>query len=394
MSNRKFFSGNSIRQAVVAAASHFEMPPEEVAYREVDKKHGFLKMRKKVIIEVNADDPRTAPKETPAPERKPDEPARVGQAAPRGASRSSSEAALSGEPGRRRDRRTPEEIAEEQREVAKRLKDLDEDEEDGGGQQQKQPQQKQQQQQQQKQQRQGRQQGRGQQQRGRGRQQRGRQDRGKQQDRGQQQQKQQRGGGKPQGRQERGGGQPSDERRGDERRSGGRREDKELVELREKPRAVAERFQEAEGEKADATRKALEYILDVGGLELEVQVFDGENQLEVELSGRDEVLLTAEGGELLRSVEHLLRRAARGVAGQAVRLRVNCGDFRELHEERLRSLAQREAAEVRKHGESRKLDPMNPADRRIVHLTLQDEPDVSSSSEGRGHFKQVVVKPE
>lgn len=385
MSNRKFFSGNSIRQAVVAAASHFEMSPEEVAYREVDKKHGFLKMRKKVIIEVNADDPRSAPKETPAPERKPDEPARVGQAAPRGASRSSSEAALSREPGRR-DRRTPEEIAEEQREVAKRLKDLDEDEEKDEGKPQQQKQQKQQQQQ-----RQGKQQGRGRQQ------QRGRQDRGKQQGRDrqpppqQQQQKQQRGGGKPQDRRQ-GGGRRGDERRGGEGRGGGGRDDK-LVELRETPRAAAERFQEAEGEKADATREALEYILDVGGLELGYQVFEGENQLEVELSGRDEVLLTAEGGELLRSVEHLLRRAARGVAGQAVRLRVNCGDFRELHEERLRSLAQREAAEVRKRGESRKLDPMNPADRRIVHLTLQDEPDVSSSSEGRGHFKQVVVKP-
>ena len=61
MSKRKFFSGNSVRQAVVSAASHFDLPPDEVAYREVDKKHGFLKMRKRVIIEVDADDPRTPP---------------------------------------------------------------------------------------------------------------------------------------------------------------------------------------------------------------------------------------------------------------------------------------------------------------------------------------------
>jgi spoIIIJ-associated protein len=114
----------------------------------------------------------------------------------------------------------------------------------------------------------------------------------------------------------------------------------------------------------------------------------------VELSGKDEALLTAEGGELLRSVQHLLPRAIRGVLGRSLNVRVDCSDFREIHEERLRSLAQEVAGQVRRSGRPKKLDPMPPADRRIIHLTLTDEPDVTSNSEGRGHYKQVVVRPD
>ncbi len=55
---RRFFSGNTIEQAVISAASAFGLEPSEVAYKQVEKKHGFLKVRRRVVIEVDATAPR------------------------------------------------------------------------------------------------------------------------------------------------------------------------------------------------------------------------------------------------------------------------------------------------------------------------------------------------
>lgn len=56
-SERRFFSGDSLAQALNQAAQHFEMLPGEIDYKLVDKRHGFLKVRRKVVIEVDAANP-------------------------------------------------------------------------------------------------------------------------------------------------------------------------------------------------------------------------------------------------------------------------------------------------------------------------------------------------
>lgn len=55
---RRFFSGRSLEQAVMAAARHFGLEPEELAYRRVEKRHGFLRARRSVVIDVDPDNPR------------------------------------------------------------------------------------------------------------------------------------------------------------------------------------------------------------------------------------------------------------------------------------------------------------------------------------------------
>ena len=75
---RRFFSGNSLEQAVLMAARHYELEPDELAYRQIEKKHGFLRTRKAVMIAVDPDNPRSEPEvaadtapatvEAPAPE--------------------------------------------------------------------------------------------------------------------------------------------------------------------------------------------------------------------------------------------------------------------------------------------------------------------------------------
>src|SRR4051812_12009267 len=59
---RRFFSGDTLQQALVQAANYFNLDPSYVAYRSLEKRHGFLKTRRKVVIEVDPENPR---RETP-----------------------------------------------------------------------------------------------------------------------------------------------------------------------------------------------------------------------------------------------------------------------------------------------------------------------------------------
>jgi len=166
-----------------------------------------------------------------------------------------------------------------------------------------------------------------------------------------------------------------------------------LVTLPERPRGISERYPEATGPAAEAAAKGAELLLRIAGLDLKPRVFQGEERLEIDLAGEDVDWCFADDGELLMAVEHLLPRMIRTASGEAVALRVDCDNFHEIREERLRSLAQRVAEDVRRRGKPRILEPMNPADRRIIHTTLADDPHVQTESEGDGYFKRIMVRP-
>ena len=72
---------------------------------------------------------------------------------------------------------------------------------------------------------------------------------------------------------------------------------------------------------------------------------------------------------------------------------IDCQDFHEIRQEKLRSMAQDVAADVRRRQQPRMLEPMSPEERRIIHLTLVDDPEVITESQGSGFFKRVRIEP-
>lgn len=331
---RRFFSGDSLQQALVQAANYFNLEPDRIAYRSIEKRHGFLKVRRKVVIEVDPDAPRRegpppspssplAPAASPFAEHRGGPPVPPPMPAGEGA-------------GDRPAPVVPRESGSADRE-------------------------------------------------GRGR----RDDRGPSRDRGP------RGG-------DRGRNRDRDRRPAprhdavprpwsDERIEVSRRES--LVALPERPKQASERFPEAAGASAEAAAKGIALLLRIAGLDLQARILQGEERLEIDLAGEDVDWCFADDGEFLMAVEHLLPRVIRSLSGETVPVRVDCDNFHEIREERLRSLAQRVAAEVRRLHRSRTLEPMNPADRRIVHVTLADDPGVATESDGDGYFKRVTIRP-
>lgn len=149
----------------------------------------------------------------------------------------------------------------------------------------------------------------------------------------------------------------------------------------------------ADGALEAAVRDALGRVFELVRLDLEVEVFQADDELEVELSGRDEARLLEDRGALIVAIQHLLPRLVRGATGRPAPCRVDAGGFHAARRERLLGLAERSAADVRRSGKPWVFDPMSPDERRIIHLALADQPDVETESQGRGFFKRLTVRP-
>jgi len=98
-------------------------------------------------------------------------------------------------------------------------------------------------------------------------------------------------------------------------------------------------------------------------------------------------------GDTLRAIEYLLNQIVKAHDGLAPRVLVDVAGYKEAQRHSLEELAQEVATRVKESGTEEELKPMNPADRRIIHMALREIDGVESESRGDGHDRRIVVKP-
>jgi spoIIIJ-associated protein len=113
----------------------------------------------------------------------------------------------------------------------------------------------------------------------------------------------------------------------------------------------------------------------------------------VEFSGRDADLLLEKNGTLLDAIEYVALKAVRLEEDLFGKITFDCDDWRSLRTEELKLTAHIAAERVLETGDPFTLNPMNPRERRIVHLALRDQPGVRTESRGTGPERQVVILP-
>jgi spoIIIJ-associated protein len=168
-------------------------------------------------------------------------------------------------------------------------------------------------------------------------------------------------------------------------------EEGEEEELGPQPVAVSE-------EETEAAREALERMLDL--LEFPnlvtvrtIQRDRGMTNVVLDVAGDDVGLLIGRHGETLASVQFLLNACLGQKMPRNTRIIVDVEHYRDRREQSLRSIAMRTADRVRRERRAVTLQPMPPNERRIIHLTLQASPYVSTESTGEGPERRVVVSP-
>ncbi len=148
------------------------------------------------------------------------------------------------------------------------------------------------------------------------------------------------------------------------------------------------------GEPTDGGAEAAflrEVLCRMGMEDAVVDAFSGESGLYLRISGPSMGILIGRRGETLNALQYLTSLIANRQEGEYRRVIVDTENYRGRREDTLKRLAKRMAEDVRRSGKSVSLEPMNPYERRILHASLQDNPYVSTHSEGEEPFRHVVI---
>ena len=135
----------------------------------------------------------------------------------------------------------------------------------------------------------------------------------------------------------------------------------------------------------------LEKVAVALGLVATVKIRETDEELVADLVGDDLGLFIGRHGSTLDAVQYLANIIVfRGLEGRK-RIIIDAEDYRDRREETLRSLAERGASEVMKGKLEYEMKPMNAAERRIIHIHLQDREGMETTSEGKEPFRRVVI---
>jgi spoIIIJ-associated protein len=109
------------------------------------------------------------------------------------------------------------------------------------------------------------------------------------------------------------------------------------------------------------------------------------------VSGEDLGLLIGRRGQTLTSLQYLVRLIVQQHTGSYVPIIIDVNGYRQRRLDALKSLALKVARRVKERKMAQSLDAMPAFDRRVIHLTLADNPDVTTQSVGTGEDRKVVI---
>jgi spoIIIJ-associated protein len=127
-------------------------------------------------------------------------------------------------------------------------------------------------------------------------------------------------------------------------------------------------------------------------LDLRARVSRRGDGCRVELVGPDRKALLQNDGELIAALQFLLNRMGRRAWPHAGHVQLDCDGYKHTREESVVELAREVASVVARTGQPKRLHPMNPFERRLVHMTVQEFSGLTSRSDGDGFLKQITVE--
>jgi spoIIIJ-associated protein len=127
------------------------------------------------------------------------------------------------------------------------------------------------------------------------------------------------------------------------------------------------------------------------GLVLTASVEETPEGTRINLEGEDGGVLIRRGGEGLQALQHVVATTFRKQLGEDNRIVIDCNGFRRDKDAELRQMAQFMAGKARSSGMPQEMGPLNPYERRIVHLAIAEDPGVTSESIGDAVMKTVII---
>ena len=147
-------------------------------------------------------------------------------------------------------------------------------------------------------------------------------------------------------------------------------------------------------EAVNAAREFLQKVFNAMRIDVVMEKFINkyDGSVTLRLHGADMGILIGKHGQTLDSLQYLTNLVANKNSTERVRVVIDVEDYRDRRIETLTRLARRLADKVKRTGERVALEPMNPHERKIIHMALQRDNRVTTLSEGDDPFRHVVIE--
>jgi spoIIIJ-associated protein len=132
-------------------------------------------------------------------------------------------------------------------------------------------------------------------------------------------------------------------------------------------------------------------VLGAMGLSLDVQVHDLPDGIRIELSGQGGEVLLRRKAEALDALQQIVNTGFRRELDDDRSFVVDCMDYRKAKDAELRQMARFVMEKARTSGTPQEMGPLNPYSRRLVHLTVAEDPEMTSESIGDAYLKTVII---
>jgi spoIIIJ-associated protein len=145
---------------------------------------------------------------------------------------------------------------------------------------------------------------------------------------------------------------------------------------------------------ARAAHELLQRMVDLMGIEGAVEIAGcTEDEVCLNVTGESLGLLIGRHGATLDAVQLIVAIGANRQVEEGARVIVDAEDYRERHRQMIEAKARKHAEEARRTGKEVVIPNLKGYERRVMHLALRDDPDVSTYSEGEGDDRVLVISP-
>jgi len=127
------------------------------------------------------------------------------------------------------------------------------------------------------------------------------------------------------------------------------------------------------------------------GIDISTQIVEDADKIQVEIVTDSSGLIIGKRGKTLEALQLLTNIIVNKNEKDWKKVVLDIENYRDRRENTLRELANKVASKVKMTGKPQLLEPMNPFERRVIHMTLQNDPLVATKSEGMGNLKKVKV---
>jgi len=141
----------------------------------------------------------------------------------------------------------------------------------------------------------------------------------------------------------------------------------------------------------DRVKDFVERTLTAMGLSLQVAISETPDSVRVDLSGEQGDVLLRRRAESLDALQHIVNTAFRRELKDDRTFVVDCLDYRKAKDAELRQMARFMMERAKSSGSPQEMGPLNPYARRLVHLTVAEDPQMSSESIGDAFLKTVII---